>query len=98
VIRDEEGDVIAAGAGHLEHVRDALYAEAFASFQAIRAAAEFGMTKIILETDSMILQQAVVNDSYRLAHWRSQVLAKVGHGPPLSIQISMHMFIRAIVP
>jgi ribonuclease HI len=55
VIRGEEGDVIAAGAGYLEHVRDALYAEAYASFQVIRATAEIGMTKVILETDSMIL-------------------------------------------
>jgi hypothetical protein len=67
VIRDETGDVIAAGAGALSHIRDALQAEVHASIRGVQVASEKGITKIILETDSLILKQALQNDSHRLS-------------------------------
>jgi hypothetical protein len=51
----------------MEYVRDALYTEAHASLQGIRAAAMKGMSKVILETDSPILKEALDSDAYRLA-------------------------------
>jgi hypothetical protein len=67
VIRDEEGDVVAAGAGTLKHVRDAFHAEILACFQGSMAAADRGIAKVILETDSLMLKQAVECDDYRFA-------------------------------
>jgi hypothetical protein len=67
VIRDEDGDVITTGNGHMDYVRDALHTEAHASLQGIRGAAMKGMTKVILEMDSLILKQALDSDAYRLA-------------------------------
>lgn len=63
VIRDEEGDVIGAGAGRLEHIRDAFQAEVAASIQGIRASVQKGITRVILETDSLTLKHALENNS-----------------------------------
>jgi hypothetical protein len=67
VIRDEAGVLIFTGAGRIHHFRDALHAEVVACTQGVKAAAEKGISKIILETDSLILKQALANDSYKLA-------------------------------
>jgi ribonuclease HI len=56
-----------AGAGSLRHVRDALQVEVAANTQGIKAALEKGMTKVILETDSMIMKHALNSDMYRSA-------------------------------
>jgi hypothetical protein len=66
VIRDDAGEPVMASAGRLRHLRDALQAEVFACIQGVKAAAEKGITNLILETDSMILKEALANDSYRL--------------------------------
>jgi hypothetical protein len=67
VIRDDGGDVVAAEAGALKHIRDAFMAEVHACLQGVRAVVDKGINKIILETDSLMLKQALDNDSYRLA-------------------------------
>jgi hypothetical protein len=67
VIRDEDGDVIAAGAGFLSHVRDAFQAEVQACFRGVQEAAERGMNRIVLETDSLSQKLALENDAFRLA-------------------------------
>jgi hypothetical protein len=67
VIRDEAGVLISAGAGRIRYIQDALHAEVVACTQGVKAAAEKGISKLILETDSLILKQALENDSYRLA-------------------------------
>jgi hypothetical protein len=67
VIRDEDGDVIAAGAGFLSHVRDAFQAEVQACFRGVQEAAESGMNRIVLETDSLSQKLALENDAFRLA-------------------------------
>jgi hypothetical protein len=74
VIRDDSAQVITAGAGNLKHIRDALQAEVAASTQGIKAALEKGMTKVILETDSLILKQALTSDQYRFAEIGGMVL------------------------
>jgi predicted transcriptional regulator len=58
VIRDEHGEVMAAGAGGLTQVRDAFQAEIFACMQGVMVAANKGMDTVILETDSLMLKQA----------------------------------------
>lgn len=67
VIRDEMGDVILAGAGKLPRVRDAFQSEVNAGIRGVRAAIDNGISKVILETDSLLLKQALENDSYRLS-------------------------------
>jgi ribonuclease HI len=67
VIRDGEGEVISAGAGKLSHLKDAPQAEIRACMQGAKAAADLGMGKVILETDSLILVRAMMDNSYRLA-------------------------------
>jgi hypothetical protein len=67
VIGDEEGDVVAAGAGFLSHVRDAFQAEVQACLRGVQEAAERGMNRIVLETDSPSLKLALENDAFRLA-------------------------------
>jgi phosphotransferase system IIA component len=67
VIRDEEGDVVAAGAGALKHVHEAFHTEVLACYQGAMAVADKGIDKIILETDSLMLKQAMESDDYRFA-------------------------------
>jgi hypothetical protein len=74
VIRDDSTEAIAAGAGSVKHIRDALQAKAYACTQEIRAAILRGKIKVILETDSLILKQALSSDSYRFAEIGGMVL------------------------
>jgi hypothetical protein len=67
VIRDDEGDVVTAGAGALKHVRDAFHAEVYACLQGAMAGAEEGIANIILEMASLMLKQALEGDSYRFS-------------------------------
>lgn len=46
MIRDDAGDVITAGAGRLEHVRDVLQTEVTDSIQGIQAASDKGITRV----------------------------------------------------
>lgn len=48
-----------AGAGHLTKVYDALMAEAVACWKALETAVNHGISRVILETDSLLLQKAV---------------------------------------
>jgi hypothetical protein len=63
----EARDVIIAGAGHQKHARDALQMEVYACSKGVQATVAKGMTRVILETDSLILKQALESDSYRFA-------------------------------
>lgn len=67
MIRDRERDRVTAGAGKLKYVRDAFRAEVHARITWLKAAIEKGVDKIILETDSLIMKQALENDPHRLA-------------------------------
>ena len=55
MIRDCDGQVIKAGAGQCSHLLDALHAELLACLAGVRAAGELGISKVIIETDSMLV-------------------------------------------
>nr|AAM18736.1 putative reverse transcriptase [Oryza sativa Japonica Group] len=56
VIRDQTGAVLQAGAGPAAYLQDAFHAEVVACAAAIKTASERGMSRIELETDSMMLR------------------------------------------
>jgi ribonuclease HI len=59
VARDHHGDVVGAGAGKLHHVESAASAEAQACDAALHQAAQWGMTRIVVESDAQNLVRAV---------------------------------------
>jgi hypothetical protein len=64
IARDADGDVRGTGYGHLRNIRDPLRAEAEACLKALYTAAEWGMTKIHIETDSTTLAEALQTNKY----------------------------------
>jgi hypothetical protein len=66
-IRDEGGVLLAAGAGNLEHVSNALHAEALGMLYALNTSARIGCNRVIFETDSVVLKQAVSSKEYDLS-------------------------------
>jgi len=67
VIRNDAGEVVLAGAGHCSHLMDALHAELLACQEGIKKAAEQGMWKVIVETDSLLAKSALETNSFALA-------------------------------
>jgi ribonuclease HI len=67
VVRDRQGTAIGAGAGHLRVVASAAQAEAVACTEAVHAEAEWGIMKIIIETDSWNLVHATDSMEFDLA-------------------------------
>jgi hypothetical protein len=67
IIRDADGAVIQAGAGAVPNAMDALHTEVLGCLAGVKAAGEWGMTKIIAETDSMLLKGAVDGVDFLLA-------------------------------
>jgi ribonuclease HI len=67
VARDSDGDVCGSGGGRLEHVQDALHAEAEACIQALSFAHQSGIVKIQVETDAQLLVQEVNSNEQDLA-------------------------------
>lgn len=67
VIRDRAGSILQAGAGPAAHLQDAFHAEVIACAAAIKAASERGMSRIELETDSMMLRNAIQDNSFNLS-------------------------------
>ena len=59
VIRDEAGDVVQARAGRTDHVADPFGAEVMAMAEAINMVADLGALRLVLETDSKLLQEAL---------------------------------------
>ena len=74
VIRDGDGDVLCAGAGNLTRLKDALQSEVRACLHGAKAAAEHGMGRVIMETDSLVLIQAMKDNSYRLSMFGGDIL------------------------
>lgn len=67
VSRDHQGEAIITGAGQLTAVLDVVTAEASACAKALQAATDLGISRIQLEMDSSILQQALLTSSMDLA-------------------------------
>jgi hypothetical protein len=64
---------MAEGPSVSRDIRDAFQADVAASTQGIRATIHKGMTRAILETDSLILKHALKNKSYRMAEVGGQL-------------------------
>jgi hypothetical protein len=60
VVRDNMGDARGSGAGAVSHACSALQMEAHAIWEAAHAAADWGMGRIILETDSLTLVRVLL--------------------------------------
>jgi ribonuclease HI len=67
VIRDAIGAVIHAGAGAILYSMDDFHSEVLACLAALKAASEKGMTRIMVETDSMMLWLAIERNTFSLA-------------------------------
>lgn len=66
-IRNQEGMLVAAGAGNLEHVSDALHAEALAMLHAMNTTIQLGCDRVMLEINPVSLKQAVSSEAYDLS-------------------------------
>lgn len=66
-IRNNKGELLAAGAGKLEHVTEPLHSEALAMLHAVNAAIQLGCDRVIFETDSLVLKQAITSEDYNLS-------------------------------
>ena len=58
---------MAAGAGNLEYVSDALHAEALAMLHVVNTANQLGCGRVMFETDSVSLKQVVTSENYDLS-------------------------------
>jgi hypothetical protein len=67
VIRAEDGEFLAAGAGKLNHLRSALHGEAEACIAAMEGTSNLGMFRVLFESDSTTLIEAINNGNYDLA-------------------------------
>ena len=67
VIRDEEGEVVEAAAGKLTRLMDAFQSEVEACLAGVMLVGERGFGRIVVETDSLVLKQALKNSTHRLA-------------------------------
>ncbi|XP_073363479.1 uncharacterized protein [Aegilops tauschii subsp. strangulata] len=59
VVRSRDGHLLCARAGRSDNISDAFAAEAVAMSQAINTAAELGLVRVELETDSQLLVEAL---------------------------------------
>ncbi|KAF8695375.1 hypothetical protein HU200_037607 [Digitaria exilis] len=73
VIRDEEGDVVSAGRGRLNHVLDSFQAEVIACLQGVQAATELGIGKAVVETDALQVVHACTSKACDLTTARSLI-------------------------
>jgi hypothetical protein len=62
VVRNSLGEVVGAAAGRLDHVNEALQAEAEACSRALSIVQKWGISHIVLESDSQILVRAINMD------------------------------------
>lgn len=59
VIRDSDGEVILTGRGRINHLLSAFQAEVIACLHGVQAALNIGIGKLILETDALLIKQAL---------------------------------------
>ena len=67
MVRDSDGHGILAGSGRLWAVHDALSAEGEACLMALKTAMEVGISRVIIETNSLNLITAIQSGSFDLA-------------------------------
>jgi ribonuclease HI len=64
LIRDHDGGVVMAGRGKINNVLSAFHAELIACLQGIQVANNMGIGNLILETDAINVQQALLSRGY----------------------------------
>jgi ribonuclease HI len=67
IARSEDGSVLLAGAGCMKHMRSALHAEAYACIQAIERTSNLGAFRVIFESDSLNLVNALKSGDHDMA-------------------------------
>jgi hypothetical protein len=67
VIRDSDGEVVIVGRGKIPSALDAFQTEVIACLQGVQATIEIGASRIVLETDAMLVKQAIDSNDYGLA-------------------------------
>lgn len=67
VVRDHVGSAVLAGAGNLGLIPDAITAEVAACAKALQEATDHGISQIQIETDSIVLKQALQSSSMDFA-------------------------------
>ncbi|RCV17582.1 hypothetical protein SETIT_3G231600v2 [Setaria italica] len=68
VIRDDACTVVSAGAGRCEYLLDALHAELLACLEGQSGdSGEKGISKVVIETNSILVKLAVVSNTFSLA-------------------------------
>jgi len=83
IIREENGEVVLAGAGKLNHVYEARQAELMACIQGARAAQTLSIQRIIVESDALLIKQALHSWEYRLSS-----MGGVGRGYELKVVLA----------
>ncbi|WVZ54654.1 hypothetical protein U9M48_005419 [Paspalum notatum var. saurae] len=67
VLRDTDGEVVSAGAGRLTQALDPFHVEVMACLIGVTEEAEKGVGKVVIETDSMMVVEAVKSRDYTLS-------------------------------
>ncbi|RLN04844.1 hypothetical protein C2845_PM13G09270 [Panicum miliaceum] len=67
VIRDELATIVQAGAGSCKYLLNAFHSELLACVQGVTEAVKWGMSRILLETDSHMVKMALETNSFALA-------------------------------
>lgn len=67
IIRDEDGDVVSASCGRLDHVLEPLQAELVACLQGVQAALDLGIGRLVIETDALMVVQACTSTAYDMS-------------------------------
>jgi ribonuclease HI len=73
LIRDSDGDVVITGRGRVNHLLNAFQAEIIACIHGVQTTINLGMGHLILETDAMMVKQAMLSEKYSLAMVRGLV-------------------------
>lgn len=58
--------MVRAGAGNIAHAMDAFHYEIIAAQEGIKMAEVADITRVILETDALLIKFALANDSFKL--------------------------------
>jgi ribonuclease HI len=64
VMRNALGQVVMAAAGHIDHANNAMQTEATACLRAIQTAKELGINEVELESDALLLVQALTSSDF----------------------------------
>jgi hypothetical protein len=67
IIKNSSGEPVMAGAANTSPVRDAMMAETVACKFALESAELYGISRIVVETDSSLLRAGLITDSRDLA-------------------------------